>query len=265
MTKWLSLTEEQRINTLNIVSESRNGLPLAAIEKDWWVTLVLKAVFSSAYTSHLVFKGGTSLSKAWDLIERFSEDIDLAIDREVLGFDNEAYSKTRVKKLKRAACSFISTELLAAIKNSLSAQGVPLEGEPFAVMATTPAKTFLEKIFLLHEEFQKDTEKIRTYRMTRHLHDLEKVMDTGHGVDALANEKLYNDIVEHRKVFNLLNFVDHASYGRDQLAFIPPKEVIAAWENDYKQMQVSMFLGETISFAQLINRMEELITRLSGK
>ena len=51
-----------------------------AIEKDYWVTLVLRAIFSQSYGGHLVFKGGTSLSKGWNLIQRFSEDIDLAID-----------------------------------------------------------------------------------------------------------------------------------------------------------------------------------------
>lgn len=45
------------------------------IEKDWWVTQVLKAIFALPYSEHLSFKGGTSLSKAWNIIERFSEDM----------------------------------------------------------------------------------------------------------------------------------------------------------------------------------------------
>lgn len=63
----------------------QNGLPPQAIEKDWWVTQCLKAIFSSDEGRHLIFKGATSLSKGWGLIERFSEDIDLAISRERLG------------------------------------------------------------------------------------------------------------------------------------------------------------------------------------
>ena len=55
------------------------------IEKDWWVTQVLKAIFALPYAEHLSFKGGTSLSKAWNIIERFSEDIDIAISREYRG------------------------------------------------------------------------------------------------------------------------------------------------------------------------------------
>ena len=65
------------------------------IEKDWWVTQVLKAIFSLPYAEHLSFKGGTSLSKAWKVIARFSEDIDIAISREYLGFAGEL-SRTQI-------------------------------------------------------------------------------------------------------------------------------------------------------------------------
>lgn len=217
MVKWLSLDEEQRMNTLKIVSGNTNGLPLAAIEKDWWVTAALRAMFNSEYSENIVFKGGTSLSKAWNLIERFSEDVDVIIGREVLGFDNDDYSKTRVKKLKRAACAFTSNELLKAINN-----------------------------------------------MTRHLYDIEKIMDTEHGVEALEDKELFESIVEHRKIFNLKNYVDHNLYDRHKLNFIPSPEIIGQWDEDYKQMQTSMFMGGTLSFENLIKRLEELKERFSA-
>jgi predicted nucleotidyltransferase component of viral defense system len=65
------------------------GLPDAAVEKDWWVVRTLELVFKTEVGAHTVFKGGTSLSKAWGLIDRFSEDIDLALDRKFLGFREE--------------------------------------------------------------------------------------------------------------------------------------------------------------------------------
>lgn len=49
-------------------------LPPQSIEKDLWVTQVLHALFSLPMSDKLIFKGGTSLSKAWNLIDRFSED-----------------------------------------------------------------------------------------------------------------------------------------------------------------------------------------------
>ena len=62
------------------------GLAVGAIEKDFWVCWVLKELFHSAAGPRLTFKGGTSLSKCWGLIERFSEDVDLVVDRDALGF-----------------------------------------------------------------------------------------------------------------------------------------------------------------------------------
>ena len=58
------------------------GIPAVHVEKDYWVTRVLKRLHESGYREAVVFKGGTSLSKAHRLIERFSEDIDLALKRD---------------------------------------------------------------------------------------------------------------------------------------------------------------------------------------
>ena len=52
--------------------ENKTGIPDFAVEKDWWVVQALKVIFEMEIAEHLVFKGGTSLSKAWRLIDRFS-------------------------------------------------------------------------------------------------------------------------------------------------------------------------------------------------
>lgn len=65
------------------------GLDAGSIEKDFWVCWILRELFSlPTLGGHLTFKGGTSLSKGWKLIERFSEDVDVVIDRNFLGFDS---------------------------------------------------------------------------------------------------------------------------------------------------------------------------------
>ncbi len=79
MIGWLQLNEEQRRAVID-EAEQLSGIYAKAIEKDWWVTLTLKALFQSAYSQYMVFKGGTSLSKGWHLIARLSEDIDIALD-----------------------------------------------------------------------------------------------------------------------------------------------------------------------------------------
>lgn len=125
MYEWLKLSEKRRLEILNQVN-NQTGLPTDAIEKDWWVTITLKAIFSSKFAQHLVFKGGTSLSKAYNLIERFSEDIDLSIDRTILGFEGEL-SKTQIKKLRKASGNFIVGEFKEELISELEKLGVNKE------------------------------------------------------------------------------------------------------------------------------------------
>src|SRR5208337_4824568 len=68
----------------------RKVLPEAIIEKDFWVCWMLQQLFSiDALSGRLLFKGGTSLSKVFHAINRFSEDIDLAVDYAALGFTGD--------------------------------------------------------------------------------------------------------------------------------------------------------------------------------
>ena len=61
--------------------------------------------------------------------------------------------------------------------------------DPFKVNVVIPTRTFLEKAFLLHEEFLKPTEKIRYDRLTRHLYDLERLMDHPFGLEAIKDKE----------------------------------------------------------------------------
>jgi len=79
MTGWLKLTDEQRKTSVD-QAVFKSGINTKSIEKDWWITLTLKALFEADFRDYLVFKGGTSLSKCWKLIQRFSEDVDIVLD-----------------------------------------------------------------------------------------------------------------------------------------------------------------------------------------
>jgi hypothetical protein len=321
MVEWLKLSDEQRRNSLTVAG-GVTGLPVVSIEKDWWVTLTLQTVFSTPYASNLLFKGGTSLSKGWQLIERFSEDIDLAVDREMFGFAGDL-TNTQIKKLKRRSCEFTSNELRVAILEILNAKGVtaaevqdpdkdpqqlilryaslydelqyfkpqvlvevssrslkepwsnrPIQSfigesipdqvfsdKPFNIPTVAPKRTFLEKAFLLHEEFLKAPEKIKGDRMSRHLYDLEKLMDSNHGIEALDDATLYRAIVQHRSVYNKQPHVDYATLAPHTISFIPPQNIIESWSKDYKTMEGTMIYGEALSFEKLMGRMHELLTR----
>ncbi|CAN5216282.1 nucleotidyl transferase AbiEii/AbiGii toxin family protein [soil metagenome] len=84
-------------------SARKRGLTAAIIEKDFWVCWTLKRLFNLADPpAGLLFKGGTSLSKAFGVIERFSEDVDLSFNRAELGFggDSDPLNATTGKKRK---------------------------------------------------------------------------------------------------------------------------------------------------------------------
>ena len=112
MDTFLTLLPEERRQICLVAAEQLNLNP-GGVEKDFWVCWTLRELFSlPGIGEHLTFKGGTSLSKGWKLIERFSEDIDVVIDRDALGFDGErspvtaAGSNERRRRLEalRTAC-----------------------------------------------------------------------------------------------------------------------------------------------------------------
>jgi hypothetical protein len=81
---YLTLSPEDQLAALGVAATA-SGRPVHLLEKDIWVVWALQGLFESDLGKHLVFKGGTSLSKGYDIIERFSEDIDLTYDvREII-------------------------------------------------------------------------------------------------------------------------------------------------------------------------------------
>lgn len=225
--EWFQLPDETKIRLFSETSR-QIGLPSSsASEKDWWIVHTLAVIFSMDCAKALIFKGGTSLSKGWNLIQRFSEDIDLALDREFLGFSGEL-TKSDIRRLRRKSFQFITETFIEELKSTFSELGFkdvmvkyrevenhdqdpliieiyynkltetdtylkpgvlvevgsrslkepftqrtfgtfvsqiysdyPFTDDSLTIPVVNPERTFLEKIFLLHEEFQKPQEKIR--------------------------------------------------------------------------------------------------------
>ncbi len=119
------------------------GIEAPSVEKDLWVCWVLRELFALPdFGPNLTFKGGTSLSKGWKLIERFSEDIDVVIDREFLGFggakspENAASKKQASRLLEelKAACQLhirdsLAPALAARIGVALPQMAIRLEND----------------------------------------------------------------------------------------------------------------------------------------
>lgn len=96
------------------------SIPLPFVEKDYWITLVLSRLAKSKYVDESVFKGGTSLSKGYNLIERFSEDVDIAI------INDKGKTGNEIKTIIRTIEKEITTDL-----KELQVEGVTSKGSRF--------------------------------------------------------------------------------------------------------------------------------------
>ena len=332
---WLHNELVDRLAMLQQTEATHPGINQVAIEKDWWVTVTLKALFQADCRDSLIFKGGTSLSKGFNIIERFSEDIDLAISHSFFGI--EKTNKSQRDKLKKLARRYIQETLSAQLDAQLKDMGItgytienvtqvqdkngewkpidsdkdptvillhypsiventvsyipprvkieisclsmdePTEerdihsliGETFEVEDTyanskirtvVPTRTFLEKLFLLAEEFQKD--KPRSVRMSRHLYDLEKLMDTEYGREALADRTLYDAIVEHRRAYYALKYVNYDLHAPATINFMIPEQAIELWKADYADMRRFFIYGQSLEFYALMQKIAELQERV---
>ena len=287
MNNWLTTPDTTKANAYIQISE-KTGMAAAAVEKDWWVVQILGIIFEMPVGKHLVFKGGTSLSKAWKLISRFSEDVDLAIDRKFFGFEGELKKKD-ITALRKVANQYISNTLYPELIQKMIEKGfsnlnwdiintqesdqdpkilllyypnviesvgyiqpkVQIEigcrslREPqkiatfnalidqyypnttFAmptikVPTVVPERTFLEKIFLLHEEFNKPTQTIRIERLSRHLYDVYQLSKTDIKQKALNDAELYETIVKHRYNFTRISKIDYNKHQPQYINPIPP-------------------------------------------
>ncbi len=109
---------------------ARLNLDEVAVEKDFWVCWILDKLFQlPKWGEHLTFKGGTSLSKGWKLIERFSEDIDIVINRSVLGFDGDnapeaapskKQTRKRLDRLRLACQECVQDEIQPALHAAIA-------------------------------------------------------------------------------------------------------------------------------------------------
>lgn len=310
----------------------RIKLPVQAIEKDIWVSTILQIIFSLPVAQHLIFKGGTSLSKAWGLINRFSEDIDLAVGRALFELEGDL-TKKGIKKLRKRSSIFVRDDLLIMLQDALKQYGLAdkctLTVEPdgegdntypeprkifiayesaydeqldylrpivmlevgarslvepyeqvqvhsivegiFPSITTTlvnsnistaiPAKTMVEKMFLLHELFSVPGHGTRAERKSRHLYDLYQMMQQDFAQEAITNDALWESIRHHREVFTSVQGVDYSGDVRQRICLLPREDIVAIWQSDYETMRSSMIHGSAPTWDELL----EQITILQNK
>lgn len=148
--------------------------------------------------------------------------------------------------------------------SSLVGEAFPqVDDETFADIPTiTPTRTFLEKAFLLNEECQRRTP--RTERMSRHLYDLERLMDTHFASLALEDMSLYHEIIEHRRRFYHVGGVNYDLDNPATISFCPSGEILDKMRIDYEAMMSTMIYGDNLPFDALIDRLCTLQSRFNN-
>jgi hypothetical protein len=298
----------------------------AIVEKDFWVCWTLNKLFSSKQLRQkLIFKGGTSLSKIFNLIERFSEDIDLILNWQGLTDEDPMQPRSKTQqdkfntKLDKAGESFIRNELFQSIRNLCGgiceveisqenpnvilikypaafpyeylrpeilleigpkAAWVPhasYETQSYAaiaypdifkekkvnLIATTPERSFWEKVTILHAEAHRPENKLVPLRYSRHYYDTAQMANSKVKDAALDNLDLLAKVVEFKQRFY------HAAHAHYHLArpgtlkLLPAKRSRTALQDDYKKMRV-MIYGIYPSFSEIMDKLALLENEINN-
>ena len=330
MNKWLALPDETKKNAYTQIAE-KTGMSPFAVEKDWWVVQALSIIFDMEVGEHLIFKGGTSLSKAWNLIERFSEDIDLAIDRNFLGFPGEL-TRSKREQLRKKASEYAADKFFPELQDKFEERGITglrfhlvetaesdkdpriieffypnlieptvylnpivqievgcrslnepvtiksisslvdeeyfdqeFASPPINIPTVNPERTFLEKIFLLHEEFHRPAERRRVNRLSRHLYDVYQIAKTDIADMSLNDRELYKTIIGHRYTYTRVGGVNYNELQPQTINPIPIPEVMDAWKADYQTMlEIMIYEENPPSFEELISGLTTLKDKINA-
>ena len=335
--------EDQR--GLFLSAANRIGTTAQNIEKDFWVCWTLDVLFHhlSAGGPRLLFKGGTSLSKGFALISRFSEDIDITVFRSDIGEAAEIEQLEALSRKKRgkrldgikAACqTFIANTLRAELdrigkatmegagknpslfnvtvddadddrqsllihypsaveKSEYVTPSVKIEsgaksaldpnesrtiipylapdipnGETLAVTDVTtinPARTFLDKVLILHGMtfyFEAKNVLRGNGRMSRHYYDIHQLMADQVGKDGCVDDALINDCIRHAKMFFYRNNTGLDQAKRGSFRLRPTEPMLDPLRQDYEAM-AGMIFGNKPSFMDVLKIVAQVEEKLN--
>ncbi len=119
----MRLAEHPDFAAFLTAAATESELPEAFVEKDYWITEILGTI-ATTLGERAIFKGGTSLSKGWDLLDRFSEDIDLFVDPTIEPpLRNERAINRAMKKLNREVAAIPGLDFVRADSQTIGGHG----------------------------------------------------------------------------------------------------------------------------------------------
>ena len=239
----------------------------AIIEKDYYVTEALRLIATTS-GDKIIFKGGTSLAKGWNLIQRFSEDIDIfldptafqpalgknAIDRELRKLRDSGREPSAIVELR----SYLG-QFLAEKEQSLGAE----DERPFSLPLLHFRRTFVEKMFAIHgkvELLKRDKQALGSY--ARHYYDLFQL--SGHsevttmlGSAEYAAIKADYDQISRAHFARSYFFPEGMSFAHSHALF-PPAELAAVIGPEYEAQCRMLCYGPYPSWAEVQARFLDL-------
>ncbi len=302
-------------------------LSLAAVEKDFWVCWVLKQLFQSNLRNIIIFKGGTSLSKIFKLIHRFSEDIDLILDWKdypdgdpmsersytAQGSFNDKLDKWCADSVKdkilpevqricgnichAEICSelnkqdniiitypkafpdeYIRPEILLEIgakaawvphaKYSIApyaAEAYPgvFENPSIQIVATTPERSFWEKVTILHAEAHRPVKSQIRERYSRHYYDTVMMARSDVKLKAFGDLELLAHVAAFKDKFYHSGWANYQDAKPGTMCLLPTEHCKKDLERDYAKMR-SMIFGEYLSFDEILRELKILENEINA-
>ena len=264
---------------LFLETANRLGTPVGNVEKDFWVCWTLNALYRErpAGGPRLLFKGGTSLSKGYGLIRRFSEDIDITVFRDDLnGTDpdgqtllvwypeveprDDTYVQPSVR-IESGARSALDPHRSVTIQPYINEDAAGLDLSTGGVTAIDAARTFWDKVVIAHGlrrwHERRGVLRQEGQRVSRHYYDLHCLLGSDVGRSALADRGLGADCVRHARTFFDRRDYDLASAEPGTFAIMPTDLMVESIARDYANT-TPMIFGAAPAFEDILASTAEI-------
>ena len=270
------------------------GMQPNVIEKDFWVCFMLNHLFHDCkYKNAFVFKGGTSLSKSYHVIERFSEDIDLILDWRKIMNDEvnpwEERSKTKQdlfnKQINSEAAKFYKEELIPQLNSEMKEKlgdgewmpshetiVTPFAAEKYpdifsqkdtSVLTIDVERTFWEKLTILHKIANFPEGKPLPARHARHLYDVYNMGNSWVKERAFKRKELLEKDVVFKQKFYYVKGAHYETATLSSIELLPKEAVLNALKEDYQAMR-NMIYGNIPEFEEILEFLEKLQEEVHG-
>ncbi len=270
------------------------GMQPNVIEKDFWVCFMLNHLFHDCkYKNAFVFKGGTSLSKSYHVIERFSEDIDLILDWRKIMNDEvnpwEERSKTKQdlfnKQINSEAAKFYKEELIPQLNSEMKEKlgdgewmpshetiVTPFAAEKYpdifsqkdtSVLTIDVERTFWEKLTILHKIANFPEGKPLPARYARHLYDVYNMGNSWVKERAFKRKELLEKDVVFKQKFYYVKGAHYETATLSSIELLPKEAVLNALKEDYQAMR-NMIYGNIPEFEEILEFLEKLQEEVHG-